>query len=77
MSQQLPEAASELLKTHLTVEQRLELIGRLWDGIPDLAEELSVPDWHRDLLRERTATADANPSAAIPWEEVEKSLRDE
>ena len=35
MSQQLPEAANELLKTPLTVPQRIELIGQLWDGIPD------------------------------------------
>lgn len=31
MSQQLPEAAAELLRTPLTVEQRLELIGELWE----------------------------------------------
>ncbi len=34
MPQRLPEAAAALLKTPLTVEQRVELIGELWDGIP-------------------------------------------
>jgi putative addiction module component (TIGR02574 family) len=74
MSQQLPEAAAELLKTPLTVEQRLELIGELWDSIPDSLEELPVPEWHRRELERRLAAADADPDAAIPWEEVKTRL---
>ena len=75
MSQQLPEAANELLKTPLTVQQRIELIGQLWDGIPDSIEALPVPDWHREELDRRLALAEANPDAAIPWEEVKRQLR--
>ena len=77
MSQQLPEAATELLKQPLTVEQRLELIGELWDGIPDTPDALPIPEWHQEVLRQRLAAADADPKAAIPWEEVERQLRDE
>jgi len=76
MSQQLPEAATELLRTPLSIEQRLELIGELWDGIPDSIEALPVPDWHREELDRRLAEADANPDAAIPWEEVKRRLRE-
>jgi putative addiction module component (TIGR02574 family) len=77
MSQTLPDAAAELLRIPMTTEQRLELIGRLWDAIPDSAEALPVPDWHQQILRERLAAADANPETAISWDEVEKGLRDE
>jgi putative addiction module component (TIGR02574 family) len=76
MSQQLPEAAAELLRTPLTVEQRLDLIGELWDSIPDSLDELPIPDWHREELERRLAAADADPDAAIPWEEVKKRLRE-
>ena len=76
MSQQLPEAAAELLRTPLSVEQRLELIGELWDSIPDSVDELPVPDWHREELERRLAAADADPDAAIPWEQVKKRLRE-
>jgi putative addiction module component (TIGR02574 family) len=76
MSQQLPDAAAELLKTALTVEQRLELIGKLWDSIPDSLDELPVPNWHRQELERRLAAADADPDAAIPWEEVKRRLRE-
>jgi len=76
MSQQLPEAAAELLRTPLTVEQRLELIGELWDSIPDSLSELPIPEWHREELERRLAAADADPDAAIPWEEVKRRLRE-
>lgn len=77
MSQQLPEAAAALLETPLTVDQRIELIGELWDSIPDSVEALPVPDWHREELERRLAKADADPEAAIPWDEVRKRLRGE
>jgi putative addiction module component (TIGR02574 family) len=77
MSHQLPDAAAELLKIPMTVEQRLELIGRLWDEIPDSQAALPVPDWHYEIVRQRLAAAEADPDAAVPWEEIEKQLQDE
>jgi putative addiction module component (TIGR02574 family) len=74
MSQTLPDRALELLNVPLSVDQRLDLIGLLWDSIPD--EELPVPEWHRQELERRLAAADADPSAAIPWEEVKRRLRE-
>jgi putative addiction module component (TIGR02574 family) len=58
------------------VEQRLELIGELWDGIPDSPDELPVPGWHRAELKLRLIAAEADPDAAIPWPEVKKQLRE-
>jgi putative addiction module component (TIGR02574 family) len=77
MSAQLPDVANQLLQTPLTVEQRLKLIGELWDGIPDSLEALPVPDWHREELDRRLAAADRNPDAGIPWEEVQRELSKE
>lgn len=76
MSQQLPEAVAELLRTPLSVQQRLDLIGELWDSIPDSVETLPIPDWHREELERRLAKADADPEAAIPWDEVRRRLRE-
>ena len=75
MSQNLPEAAAELLKTPLSVEQRLELIGELWDSIPNSLEELPTPEWYREELERRLVTADRDPDEAIPWEQVRQRLR--
>ena len=59
----------------LTVEQKLDLIGLLWDSIPNNGEGLPFPDWHRRELKKRIADADANPGAMIPWEELRAELR--
>jgi putative addiction module component (TIGR02574 family) len=75
MSQQLPEVAAELLRTPLSVEQRLQLIGELWDSIPDSLDEMPVPEWHREELERRLAAAEANPNAGVPWKEVRRRLR--
>lgn len=73
MSQNLPDRALDLLNKPLSVSERLDLIGLLWDSIPD--DELPIPEWHREELERRLAAADANPTAAIPWEDVKKRLR--
>jgi len=57
----------------LTSEQRLELIGLLWDSLPDDAP-YSPPDWHLKLLDERLAEADANPDNVITPEALEAKL---
>jgi len=75
MSQGLPDSAAELLRTPLTVQQRVELIGELWDSIPESTDTLPIPEWHREELEKRLTAADANPEAAIPWEEVQRHLR--
>jgi putative addiction module component (TIGR02574 family) len=76
MSQQLPEAAAELLRRPLTVQQRLELIGELWDSIPDSVDALPIPEWHREELELRLTAANTDPEGAIPWEEVKRRLRE-
>jgi putative addiction module component (TIGR02574 family) len=66
-----PLAALDL--DRLTVEQKLELIGRLWDSIP----EADLPSLTESQLREldrRIADADANPHLGRPGEAVKARL---
>lgn len=53
----------------LAPEQRWELIGLIWDSLPE-DTPFTPPDWHVGELERRVATADANPGAAEPWETV-------
>lgn len=71
----MAQSLSDVAIKQLSVDERLDLIGELWDSIPDSIEELPVPEWHRDELERRLATADKDPDAAIPWEEVRQRLR--
>ncbi|MBL8797930.1 MAG: addiction module protein [Planctomycetia bacterium] len=70
MLPQIPELDIE----RLSVAQRLELIGKLWDSIPE-SDTSTMPEWHRQVLDQRLAEADAAPEKAIPWEEVKARLR--
>ena len=71
----MAESLSDVAIKQLSVAERLDLIGVLWDSIPDSLEELPIPEWHREELERRLAAADADPDVAIPWEEVRQRLR--
>lgn len=72
----MPQSLPELDIDQLTVPQRLDLIALLWDSIPDSLEALPVPEWHRQELERRLASADASPEQGIPWEQVRERLRE-
>ena len=59
--------------SQLDSAQRLELIGLIWDSIPD-SQLVALPEWHLQELARRVAEADANPNAAVPWETVRARL---
>ncbi len=52
----------------LTVTERQEFIGQLWDSISESDEDLPIPEWHKEELERRLAEADAAPEAGISWE---------
>jgi putative addiction module component (TIGR02574 family) len=58
----------------LTAQERIALIGRLWDSLdPAVAAPLS-PALAAELDR-REAEADADPDAGIPWTALRDELR--
>lgn len=59
----------------LSVRERLELIERIWDSLPESLESADVPDWHIDILKKRLAAAEANPGEGTPLEEFIEELR--
>jgi putative addiction module component (TIGR02574 family) len=65
---------SELLK--LSEAERIQLAQDLWDSIPPASEALPLTEELRQELERRLAEHKADPSSAIPWEEVRARLRD-
>ena len=53
----------------LDAQQRVELIGLIWDSLPDDAP-YAPPVWHIKELERRIAAADDNPGAGEPWDTV-------
>ena len=67
-------AKSEIWKEalNLPARERIELVVRLWDSLTP--GDIPVPDWQRDLIRDRLAAlADIPPEErSSPWEAVRK-----
>jgi len=60
----------------LDVEERLKLIGEIWDSVSEEAGDLSLSPEMKEELDKRLAAADANPEASVPWEDVKKRVLD-
>ncbi len=59
---------------NLPARERIELVVRLWDSLAP--EDIPVPDWQRDLIRDRLAALEDIPpeERSVPWEAVRKRL---
>jgi putative addiction module component (TIGR02574 family) len=54
----------------LSVAERLDLIGEIWDSIAAEVEQAPLTEAQRQEVDRRLAAHRANPQAAIPWEQV-------
>lgn len=53
----------------LSVRERLELIEKIWESLPEEVNPDEVPAWHVAELAKRRAEADASPRIGSPWRE--------
>ena len=56
---------------HLTVSERVELLGLIWDTLEADTQKAPLTEAQRQEMDRRLADHKANPQAAIPWEQVE------
>jgi putative addiction module component (TIGR02574 family) len=64
----------ELGIDRMSADERLRLIGEIWDSLSP-SEQVELTDEQRAELDRRIAAADADPSAGVPWEEMRARLR--
>jgi putative addiction module component (TIGR02574 family) len=55
----------------LSVAERIDLIGEIWDSIAADVEKAPLTEAQRQEIDRRLAAHKADPQAAIPWEQVE------
>jgi putative addiction module component (TIGR02574 family) len=51
----------------LSPEEKVDYVQSLWDRITASEDRVPVPDWHKDVIRQRLADPDANP---MDWGQV-------
>lgn len=66
--------AARIPLNDLTAEERIELIGKLWDSLDPAAAAPITPALAAELDR-REAEADAAPEAGEPWSQIRDELR--
>lgn len=57
-----------------TADEQLDYISELWGLIRDTPDRVSVPAWHRDVVRDRLQRAETTPPKTAGWEEVKRQL---
>lgn len=57
----------------LGVEERLQLIGEIWDSIAEF-DTVDIPDSHKEILDARLKSMEENPGLGSSWEEVKARL---
>ena len=58
----------------LPIDERVEYVQILWDRIATKPEDLPVPDWHLDVVRDRLAEYRRSPNAGRSWSVVRDEL---
>ncbi len=59
----------------LSVDDQIDYIQSLWDRIVAEPNQVPVPDWHRQVIRQRMADQENSPSEGQPWEEIRDEIR--
>jgi putative addiction module component (TIGR02574 family) len=65
-------SAADLLQ--LSVAERIELVGEIWDSIAAVPEQVEISPELQQLLEARLADYRANPDAGSPWSEVKARI---
>ncbi len=76
VSRAMSQTLEQLGIDRLSVPDRLELIGQIWDSIDASEGVVPIPNWHSRELERRRAAAEVDPNASIPWEVVKARLAD-
>lgn len=58
----------------LDAEAKIDYIQSLWDRVLEQPDDIPVPEWHRQTIRERLDRHRTNPVEGQSWEEVRRHV---
>ncbi len=67
----MPPSLETLGIDRMSVEERLALVEAIWDSIAPQTETAPLTEAQQAEVDRRWTAHEANPQAAIPWEQVE------
>lgn len=58
----------------LPVEEKLEIVEKIWDSIEESGQNDEIPDWHKQILEERLQKHRDTPVQGKNWADVKKNI---
>ena len=60
--------------SHLSFNERLQLVEDIWDSLEADQDKIPIPDWHREELDRRLEAYRRDPSAGASWDAVRERI---
>ena len=60
----------------LPLSEKLQIMEAIWEDLRARAEELPVPDWHKELLDVRREAVAAGREPVLDWDDAKRVLSD-
>jgi len=61
----------------MTIAEKLRIMEELWDDLRTRAEDVPVPQWHRDLLDEREGLIETGEAQFDDWEAAKRRITEQ
>lgn len=58
----------------LSIDEQIDFVQALWDRIAATAEQVPIPEWHREIIQERLTAYRANPGTGRLWTDVRADI---
>jgi Putative addiction module component len=59
----------------LTIEEKLNYVASLWDRIAAIPDTVPAPDWHLEVIEQRTHEREAGAPNGRSWKDFREELR--
>ena len=59
----------------LTIEEKLDYVESLWNRIAAKPEAIAVPEWHLEVLEQRTQEGQADSPNSRSWDDFREEVR--
>jgi putative addiction module component len=69
--------STQLQIDQMTVAEKLRIMEELWEDLRTRAEDVPMPQWHKDLLDERERLIETGEAQFDDWDAAKKRITEQ
>jgi len=69
--------STQLQIDQMTVAEKLRIMEELWEDLRTRAEDVPIPQWHKDLLNEREKLIETGEAEFDDWTAAKKRITEQ